>query len=193
MDNFVQQSPFNKARVDKFTLVLNLPTALKPINRRFVRDNSSINLDTIQFSIEGTVLPEIVVPAVETRHTGGNIYVSSHSRSPHPPVSVQFTIDNHFNNYNVIYQWLNLQRDEREGVYGIVNARKLASPEAVLKEYSTTFNLIVKNENNEPVMRFDYHNAFPTKLGSVKWDSQDSKEIVCTFDFVFSNITCTVI
>lgn len=187
------QAPFNKTRVDKFVLVMNLPTALKKINSKRESTNKTISLDSLQFSLYKTIVPEIVVPAVETRYTGGNIYISSHNRPSHPPISVGFNIDNRFNNYWTIYQWLNLMRDEKEGVYGIVNSRQLADPEVDLSDYATTFNLYAKDEFNENIIRFDYHRAFPTKLGAINWDYQDSKEVACSFEFVFSNITAELI
>lgn len=187
------QSPFNKSRVDKFTLVVNLPPALKSINSKFERNNKTVKLDALQFSVQGTVIPDIVVPAVETRFGGSTIYVSSHNRPSFPAVSINFTIDNEFNNYWYIYQWLSLMRDEKEGRFGIVNGRGLAEASAVLQEYSTIFTLFGRDEFNKNIIKFDYFNAFPTKLGSISWNYQDSKEIACSFEFVFSNITSTLL
>jgi hypothetical protein len=189
----IVQSPFNKARVDKFTMVINLPPALKSINSKFTRSNKNVNIDALQFSVFGTVIPDIVVPAVETRFGGSTIYVSSHSRPSFPPVTINFTIDNEFNNYWCIYQWLNLMRDEREGVFGVVNSRGLANAEAVLNEYATTFTLYAKDEFNNNIIKFEYLKAFPTKLGSISLTYQDSKEIQCSFEFVFSNIISTIL
>lgn len=187
------QSHLNKSRDDKFLLVVNLPQALKNINSKFTRNNKTISLDSLQFSVYGTILPDIVVPAVETRYGGSNIYISSHSRPAFPPITVNFTIDNQFNNYWCIYQWLNLLRDEKEGVYGIVNARQLLENEATLKDYSTVFNLFAIDEFNNPIIRFDYINAFPTKLGSISWTHQGGKEVETTFEFAFGNITATLL
>ena len=189
-----KQAPFNKSRIDKFTMVLNLPPALKPINDKFNANNRTINLDALQFSVFGVVVPEITVPAVETRYSGSTIYVSSHNRSSFPASSVNFTIDNQFSNYWVIYQWLNVMRDEKEGSAGqILNARDLAKSGAVLKDYASIFTLYARDEFNNNIIKFDYYNAFPTKLGSISWNYQDSKEIQSSFEFVFSNITCTLV
>lgn len=189
-----KQAPFNKSRIDKFTLVLNLPPALKSINDKFNTSNRTINLDALQFSVFGVVVPEITVPAIETRYSGSTIYVSSHNRTSFPASNVGFAIDNQFANYWVIYQWLNVMRDEREGSAGqILNERNLAKDGAVLKEYSSMFTLYAKDEFNNNIIKFDYYNAFPTKLGSINWNYQDSKEIQSSFEFVFSNITCTLV
>lgn len=189
-----KQAPFNKSRIDKFTMVLNLPPALKPISDKFNANNRTINLDALQFSVFGVVVPEITVPAVETRYSGSTIYVSSHNRSSFPASSVNFTIDNQFSNYWVIYQWLNVMRDEKEGSAGqILNARDLAKSGAVLKDYASIFTLYARDEFNNNIIKFDYYNAFPTKLGSISWNYQDSKEIQSSFEFVFSNITCTLV
>lgn len=189
-----KQAPFNKSRIDKFTMVLNLPPALKSINDKFNANNRTINLDALQFSVFGVVVPEITVPAIETRYSGSTIYVSSHNRSSFPASNVSFVIDNQFSNYWVIYQWLNVMRDEKEGITGqILNARDLASEGAVLKEYASIFTLYARDEFNNNIIKFDYHNAFPTKLGGITWNYQDSKEIQSSFEFVFSNITCTLV
>lgn len=189
-----KQAPFNKSRIDKFTMVLNLPPALKPINDKFNANNKTINLDALQFSVFGVVVPEITVPAIETRYSGSTIYVSSHNRTSFPASSVNFTIDNQFANYWVIYQWLNVMRDEKEGdVNGIINSRNLAEAGALLNEYSSIFTLYARDEFNNNIIKFDYYNAFPTKLGSINWNYQDSKEIQSSFEFVFSNITCTLV
>lgn len=189
-----KQAPFNKSRIDKFTMVLNLPPALKSINDKFNANNKTVNLDALQFSVFGVVVPEITVPAVETRYSGSTIYVSSHNRSSFPASSVNFTIDNQFSNYWVIYQWLNVMRDEKEGSASqILNARDLAKSGAVLKDYASIFTLYARDEFNNNIIKFDYYNAFPTKLGSISWNYQDSKEIQSSFEFVFSNITCTLV
>ena len=186
------QSPFNKSRVDKFIMVLNIPPALKAINSRELTTNNTINLDTLQFSVFGTVVPDIVVPAVEMPHTGSTIYISSHARTAYGAQNVKFTIDNRFNNYWVIHQWLDLMRSQEEGQNDqIVNDRNLASKKLLLSEYSSTLTVFAVDEFNSNIIRFDYFNAFPTKLGGIDWNYQESAEIISSFEFVFSNITLT--
>ena len=106
--NTMQQSVLNKSRADKFLLVFDIPPILKEFNTKFKQDNTSIISDSVQFSIFGTAVPEITVPAVENRYAGNTLYVSSHSKNSYPPVSVKFNVDNEYKNYWVIYQWLNL-------------------------------------------------------------------------------------
>ena len=100
----MQQSVLNKSRADKFLLVFDIPPILKEFNKKFNQDNTSIVSDSVQFSIFGTAVPEITVPATETRYAGSTLYVTSHSKNPYPPVSVQFKVDNEYKNYWVIYQ-----------------------------------------------------------------------------------------
>ena len=118
--NTMQQSVLNKSRADKFLLVFDIPPILKEFNKKFSQNNTSIISDSVQFSIFGTAVPEITVPATETRYAGSTLYVTSHSKNPYPPVSVQFNVYNEYKNYWVIYQWLNLLHDQYEGIY---NAR----------------------------------------------------------------------
>ena len=41
--------------------------------------------DSVQFSIFGTLVPEIVVPAVENRYAGSTLYLTSHSKRAQMP------------------------------------------------------------------------------------------------------------
>jgi len=111
------QSPFNKAKKDKFLLVLDIPPALKQIATKFNRSTDTILPDTLQFSVFGTVVPNISVPEVQTRFAGQTLKHTSHSREPYPPVDINFTIDNRFNNYWVIYTWLNMLNNDKTGLY----------------------------------------------------------------------------
>ena len=90
-DQFLQ-SQLNKSRKDKFLLVLNLPPALRNIQQQNLRDNNAIQQDTLQFSIYGTVIPEIIVPERIAGYSGQSYKVSSNSREPYPNISVNFTI-----------------------------------------------------------------------------------------------------
>ena len=115
--NQYQQSVLNKSRNDKFKLVFQLPRALKRINTNDDRKNGTVIEDSLQFSIYGTVVPAITVPALEIRYAGSTLYNSSHSKNPYPPVTVNFTVDNQYNNYWVIYKWINLLHDQYTGTF----------------------------------------------------------------------------
>ena len=102
--NKLKQAVLNKSRADKFLLVFDLPPVLKNINKPWIADNSNTSIisDSVQFSIFGTAVPEITVPAVETRYAGSTLYVSSHSKNSYPPVTVDFNVDNEYRNYSCI-------------------------------------------------------------------------------------------
>ena len=96
--NKLKQAVLNKSRADKFLLVFDIPPVLKNINKPWIAedDNKSLISDSVQFSIFGTAVPEITVPAVENRFAGSTLYVSSHSKNSYPPVTVSFNIDNQY-------------------------------------------------------------------------------------------------
>ena len=152
MSNYYDQASLNKAKKDKFTLILSLPEALIPFNKKFTRNNSNIDLNTLQFSIYGTVVPKKSIPAEDVRYAGGNIFVSSHSKPSYEPISVNFTIDNQFNNYWVIYKWLDLLRNEKSGVY--------ENPETAfdkgLGQYTSDFYIIGRDDFNKEVIQWVY-------------------------------------
>lgn len=184
--NALQQSVFNKSRTDKFLLVFDIPVILKTFSKQITgeRKNTTIIPDSVQFSIFGTLVPEITVPAIENRYAGNTLYVSSHSKNSYPPVTVKFAIDNEYNNYWTIYQWLNLLHDQREGKY---NVREIKVDDS-FSDYQTNLTIYGLDEFNNKRIKFDYLKAFPTSIDTIDYNYQNSEEIVSGFTFVYSQL-----
>ena len=189
--NKLKHAVLNKSRADKFLLVFDLPPVLKNINKPWIADNSNTSIisDSVQFSIFGTAVPEITVPAVETRYAGSTLYVSSHSKNSYPPVTVDFNVDNEYRNYWVLYQWLNLLHSEYEGRY---NERELPSDPS-FSEYQTDLTVFGKDEFNNNKIKFTYTKAFPTTLEAITYNYQVADEIKSGFTFVYSQLHTEII
>ena len=180
------QSILNKSRLDKFILVFSVPPALREIN---VRENSSRNStnvieDKLQLSVYGAVVPELTVPSIEIPYAGSNLYQSAHAREPYPPVTVNFTADNEFNNYWVIYKWLNLMHDQKTGVYDETDL----DPENEFNNYQTDMTLYGLDEYENRRIEFTYTKAFPVTLGNLEYNYRTSDEIESSFTFVYSQL-----
>jgi hypothetical protein len=188
-DNFYNQSLLNKARSDKFILSFGIPEELKRINTRDDKSGKKIIFDSLQFSIFGSVVPAEVIPQIELRYAGSNVYVSSHNKPSYEPISVNFTIDNEFKNYWVIHKWLQLLRDEKSTIF----SGELIPNDVGLGRYSSDFTLTALDEFEQPVIQWIYKNAFPISLGEIKYSYREVKEIETTFQFVFSRIETNLI
>ena len=182
----VKQSIFNKAREDKFKLVFDVPPILKSITRRFERSTETILPDSVQFSVFGTMIPEITVKATETRYAGSTLYVSSHSKDSYPPVEVEFVIDSMYNNYYVIYQWLNLLHDQKTGVYNQGNI----PVDSNFNDYMTDLTVYGLDEFGKKRIAFKYVKCFPTNIKGITYNQKGSEgvELVSGFTFVFSQV-----
>ena len=128
----VQQSQLNKSRLDKFLCVINLPEGLRGINDNSIGStaNNKINENSLQFSVYGAVVPDVTVPDVILPYAGQSYKISSNTRPPYANVTVSFTVDSKFNNYWVIYKWLDLLNDDKASVFdgsNITNATKVDS------------------------------------------------------------------
>lgn len=178
------QSFLNKSRTDKFTLVFSLPPALRKIDSKTDRQTFNVNEDAFQFSVYGAVVPSIDVPALQIPYAGSNLYNSTHAKEPFPPVTVEFTIDNGFNNYWVLYKWLDLMHDEKEGLY---DADGLVTDED-FKSYQTDMTLYGLDEFNNKRIEFTYTKAFPVTLGEIQYNYRNSEEITSSMTFVYSQI-----
>jgi hypothetical protein len=183
----IKQSYLNKARQDKFLLVFDLPPLLKPIARKYVRNNSVVNPDSVQFSVYGTIIPEITVKAVENRFSGSTLYVSSHSKDSYPPVNVRFNVDSMYNNWFTIYSWLNLLHDQKTGLF---NSAGLIAEDKNFNDYMTDLTVYGLDEFGKKRISFTYVKAFPTTIQEITFNQKadEGEEIESGFTFVYSQM-----
>lgn len=175
------QSFLNKQRKDKFILVFDIPKALKPIKSTTQRSNSKIIPDTLQFSVYGNVIPDISIPEKEVPFGGQVMKVTGYARPSYAKNTVNFTVDNMFNNYWVIYKWLQIFNDEKEGVYN----SKRPLDDGGLSNYETTISVFGLDEYNNRVIEFLFYHAFPVFLGGINYSDRESGELESTFEFTY--------
>ena len=196
----INQSQFNKSRLDKFLLILNLPPVLKDISKKDLgsRDNKVVIENSLQFSVYGSVVPTIEVQSETLGYAGQSYKVSKHTRPPYENVTVNFTIDNEFNNYWVIYKWLDILNDEKESQF---NGKEIVTvPNVSTKErnqnktltspdlYQTDISLFALDEFDKRKVEFIYTDAFPVSLGGINFNYRQPGEIETTFEFAFSQL-----
>lgn len=188
-----QQSVLNRPGKDKFLLVLNLPYIL----RKQSLNNDLINLDPLQISIFGTVVPSIQVPPNEARFGGQSYNVTSYTRPNYSPLTVSFVIDNKFHNYWILWKWLTVLNDPKNSLYAGTDSKletwrdRLES--GMLAEYQTNFSVIGLNEYNQKSIEFIYYNGFITNLGGINYDYTDSEIIKSTAEFQFSQLDVNIL
>jgi hypothetical protein len=187
MPDQIQQSYLNKARKDKFLLVFDIPPILKTIQSNYTRGDSTIIPDSVQFSVFGTMVPGVAVKGVATRYVGDTLYVSSHTKDPYPPVNVKFIVDSGYNNYWVVYQWLNLLHDQKTGQY---NAKGLQGVNCSHNDYQTDISVYGLDEYDNKVIEFKYTKCFPTSLDEITFDAKTTgeMELESGFTFLFSQM-----
>jgi hypothetical protein len=183
-----QQSVLNRTGKDKFILVLNLPPILR---KRFTNDEL-LNINPLQISIFGTVVPPIQVPANEVRFGGQSYNVSSYSRPNYPPLPVNFIVDTKFRNYWVLWKWLQVLNDPEESYYTGTDPKletwKDRINSGIVTEYQTNFSILGLNEYNQQSVEFVFKNAFITNLGGINYDYNDTELIKSSAEFQFSQL-----
>lgn len=197
MNDKMEQSLYNKNRKDKFTFVLTLPKAMRDISYKLPenRDDDHVMPDTLQFSVYGVVLPQIAVDSGEIRYGGQAVKFSAHSRPAYPNITVNFTIDNRFNNYWVIWKWLDILNDDNSSIFKSdqPDFLKRFPDSSMFEQYQGTATLYPKDEYNQPVMKFQYEGVLPVNLGQVNYNYRDSGQIDTTFEFSFSKLLPTLL
>lgn len=175
------QSVLNRASKDKFVMVLTLPKIMRDL-----RDQDPlIDMDSLQMSVWGAVIPAISVPHVEVKYGGQTANVASHVRPTYPPLTLDFVVDNEYKNYYVLWKWLSLLNSPRESQY-LGPARGLYNPGSMDIEYQSTFSILALNEYNKVAMKFTYYNCFITNLGGIKYSYRDGEVLETTVDFQYN-------
>jgi hypothetical protein len=187
-ENPTQQSVLNRSSKDKFLLVLNLPQVLK---KQSITD-SSIDIDPLQISVHGTIVPAVTVPPVEVRFGGQSYNVSGYSRPNYPPLTVNFIIDNKFRNYWVLWKWMSILNSPTGSMYTgtapELETYKDRINSGIDTEYQSDFSIFSLNEYNQKSVEFTYRNAFITGLGAINYSYRDEGIIESTAEFQFSQL-----
>lgn len=206
--DIADQSILNKARKDKFILSFTVPECLKSVaskTTRYTGHKSHLSTipDKLQYSIYGVVVPPTNIPSQTLGKYGQNLKISTHTRSAYEDITVNFTIDNQFNNFWYIWSWLNILNDAKESTYdeqGIGTSGPISqtlgrnhrpkdtnSPD-LLQDYQVDISVYGLNEYNKEVIKFTYTRAFPVSLGGVTYSYRDAAELESTFTFSFSQL-----
>lgn len=202
----MQQSVLNKNRKDKFLLVLNLPDALKKVNTTAAdRDTNKVILDSLQYSVYGTVVPATVMPAVNLPYAGQSLNVAAGRRDNYQEITVNFTVDNRFNNWWVLWRWLNFINNAKTSTLDneeLVNYSTLKtganetfiqSSVGTLQPYQTIISIYGLDEYNQKKIQWNYSKAFITKLDGINYSYRDPEQIESSFTFSFSQLTAELL
>ena len=182
------QFPLNRASKDRFILVLNLPPAL----RKLALTDNCFDINFLQLSVYGTLVPDISIPPVEVRYQGQSANYSSHSRPNYPPLTVNFVVDNEFKNYFILWRWLALLNDPIESKYDGKRIDQITREDRVewgmLTEYQTNLSILALNEYNKTAMEFVYYDAFITNLGGINYSYREGDYIETTVTFQYNQL-----
>lgn len=180
-----KESDLNTARSNKFIIVIDLPKCFKGLDGKAIGPCSYFKTQKLQMAVYGKIVPELKIDSIDIPGWTHTLKASSKARPAYAPVTLNFIVDSKYENYYVIYKWMNIMNNNLAGGFDISNETRKTGK---MGDYSTTFSLYLLDEYNKPVVRWDYLGAFPTSLGSLNLDKRNPKEIECEFSFEFSFI-----
>jgi hypothetical protein len=186
----MNQSVLNRSRSDKFQFILELPKILKnSVDSVIQKPYSS---DNVQFTCMGSPVPEIKIPSISVPFGGQVYHTSSDSRASYSQLAVKFFIDNGYQNYWILWKWLNLFNDSQEGTTSMNAPLNENRNEIILTnpitDFSSNFQIFALDEFNNRVVAFNYKQAFITGLSDIDYSYQEPNEILCTATFVFNQL-----
>lgn len=186
----MNQSNLNRARNDKFLLVLDLPKILKPENDPVLKEH--YDMDSLQFTCYGSPVPAISIPSIDLPFGGQTFKTSSNSRPSFPSLDITFLVDNGYKNYWLLATWLNLFNDSQTSIpaYNAKNLNNIGNTNKIpFKDLVSTFSTYALDEYNKKIMKFHFNTVFPTNLGEISYSHQDPSEINCKISFSFFQFT----
>jgi hypothetical protein len=186
-----QQSQLNVSRKDKFLLIIDIPPILKPLLQKEDRFCRGGNLERLQMSIWGFVVPEITINKIDVAYGGQVSTFSGLSRPAYNPVSINFTVDNRFDNYYILYKWLDIQNNDTSGSFDANNLRPCSTGRGL--DYKTTITVMALDEYEKPTAKWDYLGSFPTVLGAINASYRETDELESTFTFEFSQLKMSLL
>ena len=167
-------------------MVLELPYIL----RKRAATDPSLNIEPLQISIFGTVVPDIIVPEVDVRFAGQNFHISTYTRPNYPPLIINFVVDNDYKNYYMLWKWLDVMNLAIEDYYG--GTSNPTNDDRVMIgsqfEYQTTFSVLALNEYNDIALEFIYSKAFISTLGGINYSYREGDIIEASAQFHFEQL-----
>lgn len=203
----IQQSILNKNRKDKFLLVLNLPDPLKKINivSPSSRESDKVYLDSLQYSVYGTIVPAATILAANLPYSGQSLNVATGKRQNYQEVTVNFTVDNRFNNWWVLWKWLDFINNAKTSTFDnsdLVTQTKyqtsngetfITSSAGSLQSYQTNITVYGLDEYNEKKIQWNFYKSFITSLNGITYNYRDPELIESSFTFSFSQLTAELL
>jgi hypothetical protein len=187
----MKQSILNSTRVDKFILVLDVPEILK--NSIDPVLHTQLKADSLQFTTFGSPVPKITIPAIALPYGGQTSFVSSHSREKTPSLILNYQIDNGFQNYWLLWKWLNYFNDAELSVSDITTSNGMMDDKNIsiknpLYKYLTNFVLYGLDEYNNKIISFTYSDVLIVSLGEIGFSHQKSEIITGTVEFAYNQL-----
>jgi len=204
-----QQSFLNKARKDKFLLVISPPKALAPIA-------TDLGINDLQISLFTSPIPTIAIPPEEVSFKGQQYKVTSQTRTAYPPLAINFTIDNDFKNYWFLWKWLDIQNKvEDSGMDPYFNQYRETAGSAVIAnrgnkdvvskvpfseitnksggmsvypDYQVNLSVFGLDEYNNKKIEFTFTDAFITELGAIEYNYREDGECECSASFAYGQL-----
>jgi hypothetical protein len=187
----MNQAVLNRARNDKFLLVLDLPKYLK--GKLDPKLKEYLSIDNLQYTCYGSPVPSITIPSIDIPFGGQTLKISSHTRPSYQGLTIPFVLSNGWKNYWILWKWLNLFNDYKNGISMFNYTSKDKEPpigtvQNSMLDFVSSITTYALDEYNKRIMSFKYTHAFPTALSEVNFSHQDPTEIMSKVTFSFNQV-----
>lgn len=188
----------NKARLDKFILVLTLPRCMRDIISDKAISSQLVNQNALQFSLYGAPVPVTSIPHVDLPFAGQVVKISSMARPTWQALTVDFNVDSKFVNYWVLWKWMDIINNSKESIYELsdqsvehFNPKKAIV--GTLEDYAADMTVYGRDEFNVPVIQFDYKGCFATELQGIQYNYQTPDEVKSQLTFQYAQFTSSLV
>lgn len=137
------------------------------------------------FSVQSVNIPAVDIGVAKFSNSQNDVTIPG-DKIVYQPLQIRLMLDDKFDNYLKLYGWLRkLGFATFKGDYASAQQRFAQTNGNMGFEYAQ-MSLIALNAKNNPIVKFNFVDAFPSSMGSLDWSSSVEGEQYLFFDMQFT-------
>ena len=149
------------------------------------------------------MVPQTTINSADLPFAGQSLSVTSGKREKYQDITINFTVDNGFNNWWVLWKWLDYINGAQTSTldpdnltqlgYGTADGLTRYQGLTNLQPYQTTIVVEGLDEYNNKKIRWTYFKAYITSLTGIAYNYRDPDQLEASFSFSFSQLTAELL
>ena len=159
----------------------------QPQNTNFLQPTKFLltfdRITTVQYFCQSANIPGVGLGEAPLNFPGVDVYAPG-NKIEYSPFNISFLIDEKLQSWQELHSWFRSIASP-EGTNERNRLRDIQNNGKILKTSYSDATLTVLNNLNNPVIRVQFINCFPTSLSDISFDTKQSADDILTADATF--------